>query len=229
MGDLLSKFQQAPIPIYDENGLLPGEHIEFDEHGRKYLCWHDLIDIRVPLFNDPSILLTPRVPTPLHHRNPRSILTEIDPEWWDRTRRRVYSSSEDHCRCCGVHKKDQMGWVKNIDAHELYDIDYRTGEMRLKAIVPLCASNCHAGIHFGRLTAQYESGKIQPKTYYQVISHCNTVLAKAGLPPKNWDVNVNDNIYNVEWDKWCLILNIEGRERRFYSLYKDQADLESHY
>ena len=222
-------FQQAPIPMYDESGLLPGEHIDYDEEGRKYLCWHDLIDIRVPLFDDPSILLTKRIPQPLHHRNPRSILTEIDADWWDRTRRRVYCSSGDHCRCCGVHKTDQLGWSKNIDAHELYDINYQTGEMRLKAIVPLCASGCHAGVHFGRLTAQYEAGKIQPRTYYQTISYCNTVLDKANLPAKNWDATVNDNIYNIPWSSWHLTLVIDGKEQKFYSLYKDQADLESHY
>lgn len=222
-------FNQAPIPVYNEEGLLPGERIEYDEEGRKYLCWHDLIDIRVPLFDDPSILLTPRVPTPLHHRAPRAILSEIDQDWWDRTRRRVYSSSDDHCRCCGVHKSQQPGWSKNIDAHELYDINYETGEMKLKAIVPLCASGCHAGIHFGRLTAQYESGKIQPKTYYQTISYCNTVLAKANLPAKNWDATVNDNVNSIPWSQWHLTLVIEGKEQKFYSLYKDQKDLEAHY
>lgn len=222
-------FQQAPVPMYNEDGLLEGEHIEHDEYGRKYLCWHDLIDIRVPLFDDPSILLSPRVIKPLHHRNPRSILNEIDPEWWDRTRRRVYSSSEDHCRCCGVHKSQQPGWSKNIDAHELYDINYQTGEVTLKAIVPLCASGCHAGIHFGRLTAQYESGKIQPKTYYQTISYCNTVLANAGLPAKNWDATVDDNSSKLPWNAWYLKLIIEGKEQKFYSLYKDEKDLETHY
>ena len=224
-----SRFQQAPLPFVDEKNLKEDEHIEYDDEGRKYLCWHDLIDIRVPLFDDPSILHTKRIPLPMHHQAPRNILGAIDQYWWDRTRKRVYLSSGDHCRCCGAHKSEQPGWSKNIDAHELYDINYQTGEMKLKAIVPLCASGCHAGIHFGRLTAKYESGEIQPKTYYQTISYCNTVLAKAGLPPKNWDATVQDNIYSVPWNQWHLTLVIEGKEQKFYSLYKDQKDLEAHY
>lgn len=224
-----TRFNQAPLPVINEKYLRDGEYIFKDENGRDYLCWHDLIDIRVPLFDDPSILLTPRVPTPLHHRNPRSILTEIDGDWWNRTRQRVYSSSDDHCRCCGVHKSQQLGWPKNIDAHELYDIDYRTGEVRLKAIVPLCASGCHRGVHFGRLTAKYQSGDIDERTYYRTISHCNTILSDAGLPKKNWNVDVNDNIYNVPWNQWKLILTIEGKDKEFYSLYKDEEDLRSHY
>lgn len=196
---------------------------------QKYLEWHDLIDIKVPLFKDPSILLTPRVIAPLHHRNPRSILTQIDEDWWNRTRRKVYEAQDLHCACCGVHQKDQIGWVKNqLDAHELYEINYETGEVKLKAIVPLCKA-CHNGCHFGRLTAQFESGKIQPKTYYQIISYCNTVLSNAGLPKKNWDTTVNDNYANIPWEQWHLTLIINGEEQKFYSLYKDQADLEAHY
>lgn len=198
-----------------------------NEH--KYLEWHDLIDIKVPLFKDPSILFTPRVPMPLHFQNPRSILTKIDEDWWNRTRRKVYEAQDLHCACCGVHQKDQIGWVKNqLDAHELYEINYETGEVKLKSIVPLCKA-CHNGIHFGRLTAQFESGKIQPKTYYQIISYCNTVLSNAGLPKKNWDATVNDNLHNVPWENWHLTLIIDGKEQKFYSLFKDQADLEAHY
>lgn len=196
---------------------------------KKYLEWHDLIDIKVPLFTDPSVLLTPRVPTPLHHQNPRSILTQIDPEWWDRTRLKVYESQDRHCACCGVHQDQQKGWVRGqLDAHELYQVDYKTGEVRLIAIVPLCKF-CHNAIHFGRLTAQRDSGKIQERTYYSIISHANTLLAQNNLPRKNWDASVDDNIYNVSWDKWCLILNINGKEQRFYSLYKNQEELEAHY
>lgn len=223
-------FNYADVPVDSKTGLglKPGETIEHID-GKPYLCWHDLIDIRVPLFNDPSILLGSRVPTPLHHRNPRNTLSEIDAGWWERTRRRVYSSSSDYCRCCGKHKSQQTGYPKNIDAHEVYDINWQTGEVRLKCIVPLCASRCHAAVHFGRLTAQYESGKLRDKEFYATISHANTLLKNAGLPAKNWDVSVNDNIYNIPWEQWRLVLNINGVEQSFYSLYKNQEELEASY
>ena len=221
-------FNYADVPILISNKLEQGQTIE-TVNNKKYLVWHDLIDIKVSLVNDPSILLTSRVPTPLWGVNPRSILTQIDPEWWDRTRRKVYASNDYHCACCGVHQDKQKGWVRGqLDAHELYDVDWKTGEVKLIAIVPLCKF-CHNAIHFGRLTAQLESGKIQQKTFYSIIQHANTILEKSGLPRKNWDASVDDNIYNISWETWRLTLCIEGENKSFYSLYKDLADLEAHY
>ena len=100
--------------------------------------------------------------------------------------------------------------------------------MRLKELVGLC-KQCHQYIHFGRLFAQRDAGKIQDKTFYSIISHGNSVLKEAKLPPKNLDPTVNDNTFGVPWEKWRLILTIEGQDKSFYSLYKDQADLEAHY
>lgn len=196
---------------------------------KKYLEWHDLIDIKVPLFVDPSILLGSRVPTPLHHQNPRNILTQIDEDWWNRTRQKVYAAQDRHCMCCGVHQSKQIGWVRNqLDAHEVYDIDWRTGRVTLKCIVALCKA-CHNFVHFGRLFAQHDAGKIQDKTFYSILSHGNTVLEKAELPKKNLDPDVDDNIYGLQWGDFHLDLTIKGKEQSFYSLYKDQADLEAHY
>lgn len=220
-------FNQAFIPGISTNIQDNEQMIDID--GVRYKYFHDLIDIYIPLDTCPDILMCKRVPMPLWGVNPRSILTQIDGEWWERVRHKVYEAQGLHCACCGVHQKDQIGWVKNqLDAHELYDINYETGEVKLKAIVPLCKT-CHAGIHFGRLTAQYEAGKIQPKTYYQTISYCNTVLANANLPAKNWDATVNDNYANIPWENWHLTLTINGIDKKFYSLYKDQKDLEAHY
>ena len=199
------------------------------EEDKKYLEWHDLIDIKVPLFKDPSLLLGSRVPTPLHHRAPRNILSEFDEEWWNRTRRKVYAAQDYHCFCCGVHQDHQGGWVRGqLDCHEVYDIDWKTGRMTLKELVGLC-KQCHSYIHFGRLFAQRDAGKIQDKTFYAIISHGNTVLDKAGLPQKNLDPTIDDNVYKLSWDAFHLDLTIEGKEQSFYSLYKDEEDLKAHY
>lgn len=188
--------------------------------------WHDLIDIKVPLGINPEILLCPRVIKPLWHQNPRSILTQIDKDWWDRTRQKVYASNNFHCCCCGVHKLDQRGPVKYLDAHEYYDINYQTGEVRLKYILALCRY-CHSYIHFGRLFNEYESGNIEEKEFYAILSHGNTLLQNNNLPPKNLDPDIDDNIYHLDWDVWNLTLTIEGEEKKFYSLYKNEEELNS--
>lgn len=221
------KFNYAEVPLTISKSLQQGESIQ-EIDGKQYLCWHDLIDIKVPLFTDPSILHCPRVPLPLWGVNPRSILTKIDEHWWDRTRQKVYESQQEHCHCCGVHKSSQKGYRKYLDAHEYYDINWSTGEVKLKMITALC-SCCHNSIHFGRLTAQYESGKIQEKTFREVISHANTLLANSKLPRKNWDITINDNINNLSWDSFYLLLVIDGKEQKFYSLYKNEAELQAAY
>lgn len=196
---------------------------------KEYLEWHDIIDIKVPLFIDPSILLGKRVPLPLHGRNPRSILTELDEDWWNRTRKKVYESQDRHCACCGTPQAKQKGWITNqLDAHEVYDIDWKTGEVRLAYIVPLC-KYCHNYVHFGRLTAQKDSGKIQEKTFYSIISHGNSILKANNLPMKNLDASVDDNVYCVPWNEWHLTLTVEGEDKSYYSLFKDKEELEAHY
>ena len=228
MVDLKSNFNfsYADVPVLVKTNTNE-KIINIDD--KPYLEWHDLIDIRVPLYKKPELLLGYRVPLPLWGVNPRSILTQIDKDWWTRTRRRVYETSNNYCIACGCHKNQQIGYPKNIDAHEVYDIDWKTGRVTLKEIVPLCSSGCHQYIHFGRLFAQHDAGKIQDKTFYSILSHGNTVLEKAGLPKKNLDPDVDDNIYGLQWGDFHLDLTIEGKEQSFYSLYKDQADLEAHY
>ena len=215
--DLIKGFNYVQLPNMIRRG---GEKV-YDE-------WHDLIDIKVPKFADSSILLCDRVPMPLWGVNPRSILTQIDSGWWDRTRQKVYSANNYHCQCCGVHKSEQKGFPKNLDAHEYYDINYQTGEVKLKMIVSLC-KYCHAFIHFGRLTKKHETGEVSDKEFFAVLSHGNTILKKAGLPMKNLNADVNDNIYNIPFNQWYLKLIIDGEEKRFYSLYKNEEDLKNHY
>lgn len=224
----MQEFNYANVEQETQLVLRENETIQYINE-KPYLCWHDLIDVRVPLFTDPSLLHCPRVPLPLHFQNPRSILTKIDKDWWDRTRKRVYESQQRHCACCGVHQSKQKGYIKNqLDAHELYNIDYKTGKVELFAIVSLCKW-CHNSIHFGRLTAQYEAGKIQDKVYYGIISHANSILRQNNLPPKNWDATIDDNIYQIPWDKWHLELTINGEKQQFYSLFKDEAELLASY
>ena len=89
--------------------------------------------------------------------------------WWNRTRKKVYAAQDYHCFCCGVHQDHQSGWIRGqLDCHEVYDIDWKTGRVTLKELVGLC-KQCHSYIHFGRLFAQRDAGKIQDKTFYATL------------------------------------------------------------
>ena len=204
------------------------EYIELKKE-RKIIEWHDIIPIKTINYNSPKILMCPRIPKPLHGVAPRNILTQIDKDWWDRTRHKVYEANDLYCMCCGVHKTKQGGYKKWLDAHELYSIDYRTGKVKLEYIVALCR-DCHSGIHFGRLTEEFKKGNIRESEFRRVISHANTVLDEAGLPPKNWDVTVNDNLSgNVPWKDWHLELEINGKIERFYSPWESEEEQNEYY
>jgi len=76
-------------------------------------------------FPDPSILLHPQIPKPLHLMAPRVFLGN---KWWDNVRRDAYWCHGYYCHACGVDgtgNKSKIG----LEAHEMYDIDYVTGRV----------------------------------------------------------------------------------------------------
>lgn len=203
--------------------------MQYESYERKPLEWIDIIPLKTINYHSPKLILAPRIPKPLHGVNPRSILTQIDPDWWDRTRNRVYEANDFCCMCCGVEKQKQKGYRKYLDAHELYSIDYKNGIVRLEYVVSLCRC-CHQSVHFGRLTEEHRRGKIRDAEFYMTISHANSLIEKNGLPPKNWDVTVNDNLSgNVPWNEWRLILNINGKDTEFFSKFKSEEEQNDYY
>ena len=88
-----------------------------------------------------------------------------------------------------------------LEAHEDYDIDYETGEVNIKQIIPLCHS-CHNFIHSGRLWMVNHVG----------IKHRCTSISLG-------DVDIAD------WDEWHLVL--EGE--KYYSKFKNYEEWEEFY
>lgn len=149
----------------------------------------------------PNILLSPRIPEPLHGVNPRTILGSA---WWNETRRTAYKSTLYHCITCGVAKQSIRKGPKWLEGHELYTIDYLLGRMEYVETVPVC-HYCHGYIHSGRLNALFDEGQITHATYAAIIQHGDRVLRKVGLPmylPYDGPM--------ADWDAWRLVVN--GKE-----------------
>lgn len=144
---------------------------------------------------DPTILLCPNVPKPMHGVAPRVVLGAV---WWNKTRKEAYESTNFFCRACGVHKL-QAKYHQWLEGHEFYRINYRKGLMTYVRTDPLCHF-CHCYIHSGRLKSLLEKGEIRQAKYAAIIQHGDAILRAAKLkkpePPE----------FVAEWSTWRLVL-----------------------
>jgi len=150
----------------------------------------------------PEILLHPNIPKPLHGLSPRSIFGK---EWWDEQRQIAYAKTGYRCAACGVEKKDAK-YHKWLEAHEIYEFDYKNGRMIFSEIVALCHS-CHNYIHDGRMEQLLISGEITKEKYRDILSHGDAITKN--LPP----IKAPDEV--AQWNKWVLVINGKTYKSKF--------------
>jgi len=126
----------------------------------------------------PELLTSPQIPKPLHGVNPRTILGQV---WWDYERQAAYKTKDYHCWACGIHKTEAL-YRQHLEAHEDYDINWKTGEVKLREIVALCHS-CHNFVHSGRLLWLYKSGQIDRSQIECILHHGFSVCQWGGVTP----------------------------------------------
>lgn len=181
---------------------------------------HEVIDIdKIIISNgkvfklDPSILTHPHIPKPLHEVNPRNIMGN---EEWDKTRKKAYASTDDHCIACGIHKTEAKG-PKWMEAHEFYEIDYTKGEVKIKKIIPLC-HYCHNFIHSGRLQMIIGKEKTK-KEVVDILDHGFSILEGTGIKAFYATVNLANALgvdtrgvepyepqdSSIPWGRWRMV------------------------
>jgi hypothetical protein len=141
----------------------------------------------------------------MHGVVPRIILGR---SWWDKTRREIYKSTDNHCLACGDAKMEVKGSNKWLEAHEMYSINYKRGRMKLIEVVPLCPY-CHSYIHEGRLRSLLELGEIPHNKFAAIIQHGDAILQEAGLRRESYEVRDHELslIKSARWEDWRLELN----------------------
>jgi len=166
-------------------------------------------------FPDPSILLHPQIPKPLHLLNPRTILGK---EWWDKNRQIAYLKYVFCCHACGINKYDAK-YYQWLEAHEMYDIDYTTGKVEFVELVALCYS-CHNFIHSGRMERLVATGKIDAGIFSDIMSHGHRVLEEAGIldnRPQELKA-LRDSGQMCSWEDWHLVIDGVNYGQRFKSM-----------
>ena len=208
----------------------------------------------------PEILRHPNIPKPLHGVAPRVVKGR---EWWDITRQKAYEESGFRCWACGVERAprsqgaffipdfDEIEDPVWLEAHEYYDINYKTGRVRLAEVVALC-HECHNFIHSGRLLAIWRKKEISPKKALGILEHGFEVLGKAGLQPQaqaavTWmtiqgysEESIRKMLYSkgligsddyiepweaVPWSQWHLEIDGEC----YYSRFQNYNEWAAHY
>lgn len=111
--------------------------------------------IRVPVWVAPKedgakILTMPNIPAPLHQLAPRTVMGDAA---WNHMRKKCYFDAGYKCQACG--KALGKG---ECDAHELYTINYVTGESKFERCVCLCHTCHRLGIHSGRALTMFKKG-----------------------------------------------------------------------
>ena len=97
------------------------------------------------------LIAMPNVPKPLHGVAPRTVLGTTT---WNKMRRECYEKANDTCEICGECPEDK----RKRQAHEVYVVNYSTGESVFIGCVCLC-QQCHlACIHNGRAITLYSKG-----------------------------------------------------------------------
>lgn len=129
------------------------------------------------VFMRPELLQHPQIPAALAGVSPRIIMGQ---DWWDVQRRIVYAKNSGHCWACGEEGR--------LEAHEVYEVDYKLGRMVFIEIVALCGL-CHSFVHIGRTTRLMEEKKITKEAWKQILKHSLAVLKGAGLKA-HWGLGI---------------------------------------
>lgn len=144
---------------------------------------------------EPSLLLHPNIPKPLHGTAPRTVLGEA---WW--LKESNNAKMKGYCQACG-------DTPKVLDAHEDYEINYSKGTMTYRRAVALC-KDCHNFIHSGRLLSLKEKGIIPESEYTRIMQRGNLLIQKLEKPEYRG---------MADWSDWRLIVNGKSYEGKFKS------------
>lgn len=155
---------------------------------------------------DPTILLHPNIPKPLHQLAPRTIYGDT---WWQGIRQVVKTQQNYVCAACGCHP----GIDKEspyLSCHEIYEIDYDAHRAYYVRAVALC-SLCHLFIHSGFLQVMLDSGKITESRHQMIMDRGTKALREAGLIAQ-WIVKQSNNRDGGlsrldDWSTWRLVVD----------------------
>ena len=94
-----------------------------------------------------------------------SLRSVLRPQQWRKISTGVRKKANGICAVC----KKRVG-LKNLEAHEVWAYDEKTGVRSLEKIIPVCG-DCHEAIHIGK--AEIEGRLREAALHYMQVNHCS--------------------------------------------------------
>ena len=141
---------------------------------------------------NPRLLLDSGPPRALYRVNPRLIFGKT---WWDEVRQWAYKKYNNSCAACGKQRT-------KLEAHEMYEVNKKTGKVTIKDIVPLCWK-CHSFIHQDLHRTMLQRSEIKASDITAVLLHGRTILKKYKIRYCKKD----PNDCQIKYEDWRLVLN----------------------
>lgn len=154
---------------------------------------------------DPTILIHPNIPKPLHGLNPRTIMGAA--AWLELTTNK--RNSTHFCEACGTSKLISG----TLECHEEYNINYEAGISKFIKIVAIC-KKCHEFIHCGRLKALMQQQAVSRSYYLMILKRGRAILKKHKIRKMGYKGTI------APWENWKLIF--EGKE--YKPLHKNMKE-----
>lgn len=122
-----------------------------------------------PEENDVRLLGMPNVPHGLFRQAPRVLLGQA---WWDKVRKECYERANHTCEVCG---KLCTGMTR-VNAHEVYEYDFKTCKAKFVRPVCLCPSCHQIGCHNGRNITLFKKGDEQAYSRIDMIGQASRIF-----------------------------------------------------
>ena len=196
-----------------------------------------------PTESDASILSAPNIAPQMSEMAPRNIIDRLE---WQAMRLKCCQKAKYLCELCG---KPLMG--DECSVHEMYDVDYATGEQKFTRCVCLC-EDCHfVGMHSGRALGQYKRKErtadwllsnvekifkmvydynsvhdVKIRLYATYLDYLNYEELKYAMEEliDKYELEFwkENNAVGPEWSDWCLLFDGE----RYPAKYNCFSDLQ---
>lgn len=125
----------------------------------------------------PEVLAQLAIPKVLHGKNPR---TSMGKKQWDELRQTVYESTGYTCYCCGVPRA-KAKFHPRLEAHEVYDFDFKSYTLTCTEIIPLCHA-CHMFVHSKFVWTLVSQKKFSKERAVEIHQHAAAIIKATGTP-----------------------------------------------